>query len=284
MARELPRTLRSLCPSYQVGVDADEYEVIVVDNGSRDQSVVELAAPPDLNLRVLQVRHPTVSPAPAVNLGLDAARAPDVGVMVDGARMASPGLVRWMLAAHRTSPRNIAATLGWHLGPDVQSRSIHEGYDAEREDRLLAQCGWQGDGYALFSISVFAVSSQPGWFKPFSESNAWSMPSEMWDEIDGYDEAFNSPGGGLVNHDALSRACALPDSHLVVILGEGTFHQVHGGVATNASVSPFNAFQAEHVALRGHPHRRPRCPRSYIGAVDEAARPFLMESLRQLDT
>jgi len=34
MNRELPRTLRSLRADYQRGVEPDEYELIVVDNGS----------------------------------------------------------------------------------------------------------------------------------------------------------------------------------------------------------------------------------------------------------
>ena len=34
MARELPRTIRSLTPEYQRGIAAGDYEVIVVDNGS----------------------------------------------------------------------------------------------------------------------------------------------------------------------------------------------------------------------------------------------------------
>ena len=39
MARELPRTLRSLSRRYQLGLPADDYEVIVVDNGSADPSI-----------------------------------------------------------------------------------------------------------------------------------------------------------------------------------------------------------------------------------------------------
>ena len=34
MPREAPRTLHSLSASYQRHIDADDYEVIVVDNGS----------------------------------------------------------------------------------------------------------------------------------------------------------------------------------------------------------------------------------------------------------
>ena len=34
MARELPRTLLSLSPGQQLGLSKDDYEVIVIDNGS----------------------------------------------------------------------------------------------------------------------------------------------------------------------------------------------------------------------------------------------------------
>ena len=36
MARELPRTVRSLLPPYQTGVAPGEVEIIVADNGSTD--------------------------------------------------------------------------------------------------------------------------------------------------------------------------------------------------------------------------------------------------------
>ena len=44
MAREAPRTLHSLSAVYQRHIDPDDYEVIVVDNGSNpplDRKVVE---------------------------------------------------------------------------------------------------------------------------------------------------------------------------------------------------------------------------------------------------
>ena len=34
MSRELPRTLQSLAPTFQEGIDPGDYEVVVVDNGS----------------------------------------------------------------------------------------------------------------------------------------------------------------------------------------------------------------------------------------------------------
>jgi len=61
------------------------------------------------------------------------------------------------------------------------------------------------------------------------------MLRETFDKLDGYDERFDSPGGGLVNLDMFVRVCELPNSELVTILGEGIFHQIHGGTATNVS-------------------------------------------------
>ena len=75
---------------------------------------------------------------------------------------------------------------------------------------LLERADWTRDGYRLFDISVFAGSSQWGWFAPIAESNALFMPEELWTEIGGYDERFVSTGGGLVNLDTFVRACALP--------------------------------------------------------------------------
>ena len=40
------------------------------------------------------------------------------------------------------------------------------------------------------------------------------------------------PGGGLVNLDFYTRASLRSDVELVQILGEGTFHQFHGGAMT----------------------------------------------------
>ena len=89
----------------------------------------------------------------------------------------------------------------------------------------------------------------------------------LWDELGGFDERFLAPGGGLVNLDTYQRACGLPDSQLVVLLGEGTFHQVHGGVATNALVSPAAAFHEEYAAIRGKPFRVPEVSPLYLGRM-----------------
>lgn len=260
MERELPRTLVSLSPAYQRRVEELPYEVIVVDNGS----VPPASVPDEPWLRLIRVDPATPSPARAVNLGIAASQADLIGVFIDGARIASPGIVRGAVEGSQMHPRAIVATVGFHLGPDSQARSIRSGYSREVEDELLAESGWEDDGYRLFGIASFAESSRHGWFGPLAESNALFMQRGMWEDLGGYEERFASPGGGLVNLDTYSRAVALPNSQLVIVLGEGTIHQLHGGVATNAETSPWPEFHAEYVSIRGHDFQVPDVEPLYL--------------------
>ena len=271
MARELPRTIRSLSPDMQRGVRREDYEIIVVDNGSTRPFPKEECTRWGADVRFLEMPEPSVSPAAAMNLGLACAEAELVGAMIDGARLASPGLLEGALLAARLHHRPVIASLGFHLGPDFQPVSTSNGYDQAAEDRLLDESGWTADGYRLFDISVFAGSSTGGWFAPIAESNALFLPRDLWRELEGFDARFVQPGGGLVNLDTYGRACALPDSRLIILLGEGTFHQVHGGIATNTPVAGLSAllevFGAEYLRVRGRPLSPPLVEAVYVGRV-----------------
>jgi glycosyltransferase involved in cell wall biosynthesis len=270
MSREIPRTIRSLSPPMQRDISPDEYEIIVVDNGSKDPIDEHACARWGGNLRFIRMHNPQASPTVAINRGLAEARGELAGVMIDGARMASPGLLSNALRAANLCRRPVIASLGFHLGPEVQMQSVLKGYDQQAEDKLLDSVEWSADGYRLFDISVFAGSSAQGWFQPISESNALFLPAALWKELGGFDERFVSPGGGLVNLDTYVRACELPGSQLIILLGEGTFHQVHGGVATNSRVSPWQEFHAEFVRLRGKDYAPPNTQPWHFGQLQRA--------------
>ncbi len=74
MAREAPRTLRSLSAEYQQHIGADEYEVIVVDNGSDPPLEASVLDGLEGDFRLIRVDPAPRSPAHAINVGLAAAR------------------------------------------------------------------------------------------------------------------------------------------------------------------------------------------------------------------
>ncbi len=269
MQRELPRTIRSLSPPMQSGVAVSDYEIIVVDNGSTRPFDEDGCRQWGADFRVIKVdpEIAQVSPAHAINCGIAQARGELIGVMIDGARMASPGLVKFAMMANKLSDRTVILTLGFHLGSEVQMTSVLKGYNQDEEDRLLAQVRWTEDGYRLFDIAVLTGSSQEGWFGAIAESNAIFMRKPLWNELGGLDEKFKAPGGGLVNLDTLARAVRLPQVSVVTLLGEGTFHQVHGGVATNATYNTWDAFHAEYKKIRGHAFETPTYQSIYLGSV-----------------
>jgi hypothetical protein len=112
------------------------------------------------------------------------------------------------------------------------------------------------------------------------ESNCLFMAKSKWEELGGYDERFALPGGGLSNHDLYRRACELDDVQLVVLLGEGTFHQIHGGAATSGRIG-WDAMHDEYVELRGRPYQPPANERIYLGAVPDAALPHVEHSAKR---
>ena len=251
MNRELPRTLLSLSLPYQKDIGRDEYEVILIDNGSKVPPTAADFAHLNLDVRVLSMDNPTKSPVPAINFGLKQVSGEIIGVYIDGARIASPRLIASARDAISYNQRAFVGSRGRYLGNKFQRVAIVEGYNQQAEDEMLAKSGWETNGYKLFDISVFDESSGPTWFDPVAESNSLFMWRSLWDELGGYAEGFITPGGGLVNLDTWKRACELPDTVPTLLLGEATFHQVHGGIATNGSLEKVQEFYTEYFTIYG---------------------------------
>lgn len=261
MKREAARSLYSLSALYQRNVTVSDYEVLVVDNGSREppeKAWVENFGP---NFRYVSIpaREALPSPCAAINLGVSLARSPYVGVMIDGARIASPGIVNLALLALQKFERPIVATIGFHLGPAMQKWANITGYSQTAEDDLLAAINWQENGYRLFEHSSLTGVNWSGWFGPMGESNLIFLERAMFQAMGGFDEGFDLPGGELANLDFYRRAADTPGSTLVSLFGEATFHQIHGGTMSSAThehmAAEIQRYRKRYEARTGQPFK-----------------------------
>jgi hypothetical protein len=280
MARELPRTLASMGPDRQRALDADEYEVIVVDNGSDPPVDARLTEAFDGNLRLERLDPAPPSPVRAANHGIGLARGDLVGLLIDGARLVSPGLLDGARRAARCSERPLVTAPAYHLGSLPHMRAHEVGYDQAAEDDLLAGVAWEDDGYQLFRVSTPGGSSSRGLFGPMGESSSLFARPDVWAELGGLDERFTLPGGGLANHDLYRRACGLDSIELVVLLGEATFHQYHGGAATSRRFT-WDDMHADYQAIRGVRYQPPPNDPLYFGRVHPLALEHVERSARQ---
>lgn len=231
MDRELPRTVQSLLPPYQRDLAGEAVQIIIADNGSTTP-VRREQFPAEADITVIRVEDGGISPCRAVNQAAALARGEVICVVVDGARMASPGLLSTALAASRTDPKAFVATLGFHLGPKVQQVSVSEGYTRAVEDELLAGIAWPEDGYRLFQISALGESYSRGVLVSPPETTFFALSRERFLGLGGFDERFVSLGGGFANFDMFERAIEDPAAPLILLVGEGTFHQLHYGATT----------------------------------------------------
>jgi glycosyltransferase involved in cell wall biosynthesis len=285
MAREVPRTIRSFLPPYQHAIAPDEVEILVMENGSPVPVPASVRAEFPDAVHWINVADPHPSPAFALNDGARRARGRWICPVIDGARMVTPGLLAKARQAGELSGEPFIASLGYHLGPKPQQISVAEGYDQAEEDRLLASIDWPVDGYRLFDIASLGLSARQGWFGPLAECNAPILRRSFYEHLGGFDEGFDLPGGGIVNHDFYKRAVEHPETTPVLLLGEGSFHQHHGGVTTSKGVdrpddslggeTPWQAYTRQYEALRGHAYAVPEVAPILFGGLSEPAKAAL---------
>ena len=232
MEEQIGNTLRSLLPPYQKKVKKSEYEIVVIDNGS-EKPLPEATWKIASNIQYVYIPPGEASPNPgvAVNRAVQMSRGEAVCIILDGARMMTPGVILWGLRLLGMGERPVVEVRAWHLGPKFQPESIMEGYNHEVEARMLEEAKWLENGYRLFEISAATGQTREGFATKAEEATCIFMSRAMYDGIGGFHEGYKAPGGGLVNMDFYARAVEAADN-VFTVLGEGTFHQVHGGAAT----------------------------------------------------
>jgi hypothetical protein len=276
MAQQALTTLRSLSPAYQRRIDAADYEVIVVENRSaRVIDPADVAALPPNFTYVLR-DEPGKSPAAAINHGLSLARGDCIGLMIDGARMLTPGVLTHVDMALRITKRAVVAIPGYQLGPTPHNQTETQTEEIDRQ--MLAEIGWPADGYRLFEIASMSLANRAGFFRSFMECNCLFAPADALRALGGADERFDLPGGGALNLYLYKRLIEFPRSKFFMLPGEGSFHQVHGGVTT----TPREDEQALHdrilaqlTGILGEPFKSPTAEPVHLGVFHHPVHPFL---------
>ena len=195
--------------------------------------------------------------------------------MIDAAHVQTPGVLRLGMTGLKAYGPAVVATQQWYVGPGQQNEAMLAGYDQEYEDRLFESIRWPADGYRLFDIGHFIGDRD--WFDGLWESNCIFVPRKILEQIGSLDESFTMPGGEYANLDLYERVASTPDVKLVSLLGEGSFHQLHGGTTTNESEvsarqNQLEAYRQHYAELRGRYLHGPGKPIHYVGGFSEPSR------------
>src|SRR5256885_13753887 len=111
MRREAKRSLLSLTAEYQRGVSSKDYSVVAIDNGSTEplNGTWVRSLGENFDYRFFETSSP--SPVAALNRAAKRASAGLVMCCIDGARILSPGIIKYSMASAKTCAHPFIYTL-----------------------------------------------------------------------------------------------------------------------------------------------------------------------------
>ena len=283
MAAQLQNTLYTLSAAYQRNIREQDVEVVIVENESDDCLSADVLERLPANVRYHRRREAGRSPVAAINFAFGECRGDYIGLLVDGARMLTPRVLEYASLAYRMDPDSITTVPGYHIGSQEHHTIDSETAAYATEARLLGSVDWRDNGYLLFTIATIGGGNRNGYLQPFMESNCLFASRRHFERIGFADERFQLPGGGSINLHMFRALGMHPDTRLVVLPGEGSFHQYHGGVTTRARADRAEELlshkQQLHGIWNGEFHSLRREP-LLLGAVTPWALPLLEHSAR----
>lgn len=285
MARQAMNTLYSLSVDYQRNVCADDYEVIVVENNSGHNMDENAIAQLNGNFRYFLRNELSQSPVGAINFGFEKARGTSICLMIDGARMVTPRILEFALQAHAINPDALVSVPGYNLGTQDQRFHKENQHDEIIEQQLLEKIHWKNNGYRLFDVASIGGANPKGFFHPLMECNCVFTSAANFERIGRANPDFQLPGGGSINLHIYRQLGLLAQSrYYFLMIGEGSFHQFHGGITTAQWDDLDEVLESHrkqlHSYWEGGFHSLRREP-MLLGAVNSHAQHYLHFSAKQ---
>ncbi|MCB1614886.1 MAG: glycosyltransferase family 2 protein [Pseudomonadales bacterium] len=249
MPRQALNTAYSLSINHQKNVDESDYEIILMENSSNNNIDPDELKKIGGNIKHMLRNEPSQSPTPAINEAFAIAESDYICFIIDAARMVTPRVIEYALMARAVSPASVFSVPSYNLGPcEHQDQELH-GYDESVEQKLLDHINWKSNGYRLFDICNISEANQKGIFHPLLESNFLASSFHNFASIGFACPDFMLPGGGGINlHMFRSIATKKTTHYLFTAPGEGSFHQIHGGITTKQDperVNTINHFRTQ---------------------------------------
>jgi hypothetical protein len=260
------RTLQSLSPSYQRGIAASEYEVLVVDKGGESATAEAFVHGFGSNFHYYQDQNWS-SDAEALNWGVRQSHTRYIGVLIHCADILTPHVLDY---AKRLTDSVDCPIIALRRFLIAQNLSVpHERSEGEG---LLERNGWLEDPYRMFEVSLFMGKERLGWFGQMWDSAFLALPRDVFESIGGCDERFDVPTSGLLGPDLFARAVTYPQAQVYALLGEGSFIQGDHDV-TNLDLiqqenTRYHAFLAHYERIYGRSYDDPELTLEFLGSAN----------------
>jgi hypothetical protein len=233
MEKYLTNTLFSLSKYYQ---DLEDYEVITLNNGGEEiNENFFYKFGKNFKYKYIEKSKSHVHPYVEINKIIENSNHEKIVIICDGARICSKNILKDYMKILSENDYNVCTCPSYHLGFDLQRKSVESGYNNNFETNILKRSRWWLEDSTIFDISVFGGSSDKNVFNKLQvESNCIGMSKKTFLEIGGFSDKFNIPGGGQINIEFFQRLISKHEINIYYFVNHGTFHQLHGGMSANS--------------------------------------------------
>ncbi|KZR77518.1 glycosyltransferase family A protein [Prochlorococcus marinus] len=231
-------------------------EIIIADN-SKSLKTIDSNIVNYINVNVIDFSELDIPIHASMNLAVERACGDYLCLMIDGARLWSPNIIREV--DQYLSLYTVVHVPNYQLGTDYQMYGNHGAGSFKCEDKLLIDCGWPFLKTSQL-IELSFLEPHAGIGPTIFESNCLFLSRKMWDEVNGYDLQFQRKDGGFASADLLSRLIE-NNCELKVLADAGTFHQFHFGTTTSSPLQTRKALKEmtlEYFKIRAKPPKRHR--------------------------